>query len=123
MNLPRRPERSRRQSEPASRARRLANAFRPHLLEPLEDRAVPAVLFTPLVPQTAVDSGGVTLPDPEVHLIFWGAGWNTSGSLSSADVVNSARGVLEGTFQGVQSGPYLKALSQYRSGLGSAHLG
>jgi hypothetical protein len=123
MNPFHRSQRARRPSESSFRARRRANALRPHALECLEGRDLPAILFTPLTPQKAVDGGGLKLPDPEVHLIFWGSVWDAPGGLSTATIIGAANNVLKGTFQGVQIGPYLRDLGQYDSRLGQAHLG
>src|SRR5262245_40640693 len=102
---PKSPPTPRRRGRPARR--RLA-------LEPLEDRAVPTVFFSPQFgAEAATDNGGLKLPDPPVYLIFWGSGWTSSTTPSTTAVTNAASTLL--------SGPYLSRLSQYGSGLGHAH--
>jgi hypothetical protein len=96
-------------SKPARRApRRPARSSL--LLEPLEDRRVPTVLFTPVFSGTAVTGNdpSQSLSSPHVDLIFAGSYWNTTqGVTDRANVTLSVQEIV--------SSPYLSDLTQYGS--------
>jgi hypothetical protein len=77
-------------------------------LEWLEDRTVPSILFGN-TGATITDAGGPVLADVKVELVFWGAGWNGNAALQAG---------LTSAVDSILAGPYLSALSQYRSNLG-----
>jgi hypothetical protein len=95
---------------------------RPLTLEQLEDRATPAVFFTPkfgaetmvATPQGQLGYDVIT-DDPAVYLIFWGSYWNTAtGKLQEPNLYAAAAKVLQST--------YLKGLDEYGNN-GEASLG
>src|SRR5438128_7116462 len=91
---------------PSQKARR-----RP-VLEPLESRTVPTVLWSSAGSRTVVDSGGPVLTHVDIDLIFWGAGWNNAQALKTS-VTNAVQTIMDS--------PYLSGLSQYR-GIGNGQL-
>lgn len=105
-------------STPARGARTTGRPNRPPLrLEELGDRVTPAILFTPAAATPVVtDYGGDVLENAPVHLIFWGSAWDQPGNGPTRDDISRAAGKIVGR-------DYLGALSQYRPGLGDAHLG
>jgi hypothetical protein len=77
-------------------------------LEPLEDRAVPSILFSNTGIRTITDTGGPILSHMQLDLIFWGSGWTKNGGPTlRTNVTNTATAILNST--------YFDGLSQYRN--------
>jgi hypothetical protein len=78
-------------------------------VEPLEDRIVPTIVFTPIFgPETVAGSKNDGLQNPDVIYIFSGNYWNTAqGQQDETALLNSAKSIM--------SGPYLRGLTQYGS--------
>jgi hypothetical protein len=76
------------------------------MVEPLEDRAVPTVCFTPVFGAQTLGSSAPyqTLSSPPVYLIFWGPSW-------TASQVNT----LSGDAQNILNSHYLNGLTEYGS--------
>jgi hypothetical protein len=73
------------------------------LLEPLEDRVVPTVVFDPQFAKETVSAAPYTVVNnPTVYLIFWGSPWGPSGSLASAvgKLTNDATAVINSKYFG-----------------------
>jgi hypothetical protein len=81
------------------------------LLEPLEDRCVPTVLFTPVFSGTTVTSedDSQSLSSPHIDLIFAGSYWaqNPQGQADRATITQSVQTIV--------NSPYLSDLTQYGS--------
>jgi hypothetical protein len=75
-------------------------------LEGLEDRTMPAIVFTPHFPGESVtpDSPHEAIQSPPTFFIFWGSYWTTpQGSKNYDKYVNVARDLLDSSFlQGTQ---------------------
>jgi hypothetical protein len=85
------------------------SARRPLVLEPLEARLVPTVVFDPQFSKETVPAGPYTvLNSPTVYLIFWGTGWG-SGNLPGPSAVNT----LTTDARAVLSSAYFGGLSEY----------
>jgi hypothetical protein len=82
------------------------------VLEPLEDRAVPAILFGNSFGRVPEDLGGPVINTAHVELVFWGNGWNSG-------VGPALRGQVQDAVDSIVSGPYLTLLAQYRSSIRS----
>ncbi|HLJ94520.1 MAG TPA: hypothetical protein VKU02_15135, partial [Gemmataceae bacterium] len=82
------------------------------VLEVLEDRTVPSILFNTAATTTTNDEGGLVLDHVHVELIFWGSGWDTGQG-------PTLRAQTEAAVQSITAGPYLAYLSQYRPDIGS----
>jgi hypothetical protein len=65
--------------------------------------------------ETVKDLGGPVIGSAQVELVFWGPGWTTATNAALETSYRTAVSALV-------SSPYLSALSQYRSNLGSANL-
>lgn len=88
-------------------ARRPRPGAPPPVLENLETRIVPAVLFEPNPLRTAYYAGGLVIPNARVEMIFWGPNWNAGDQLV-ADTMNAAAEVV--------GGAYTSRLAQYGIG-------
>src|SRR5438552_16411748 len=105
-------DRSRGTGSPSSATRRK----RPLLVETLEERTVPSILFHPGASVTLNDHNpgaarGTVLTNPQVELVFWGGNWNTgSNPTLRTNVINAVDSILRG--------PYTSALGQYGIGTG-----
>jgi hypothetical protein len=96
-------------------ARSSSRCRRKLLLETLEDRTSPAILFHPGTTATVSDDGGRVLDHVHAELIFWGSGWTNNVTLQ-ANVNSGVDSIL--------AGPYMSALSQFRSSIGpGSHTG
>src|SRR5205823_12206513 len=88
-----------------------ARSRRHLMLECLEDRTVPSILFHQGVAVTLSNhnpgqAAGAVLTNPQVELVFWGSNWNTGSNPSlRTNVVNAASYIM--------SGAYVGALGQY----------
>src|SRR5438128_638329 len=88
-----------------------ARSRRHLLLEGLEDRTVPSILFHQGVAVTLTDHNpgqarGTVLTSPQVELVFWGSSWNTGSNPSlRTNVINAVGYII--------SGAYVGALGQY----------
>jgi hypothetical protein len=113
-------QRNRRSSERSSRGR-ATTSRRNHILrcaiESLEERAVPAILFTPnFGPETTRDFGGFKLSKEAVYFTFWGSYWNSASASPSANqIVNATKNFLASS--------YMANLGQYGGGVGNAYFG
>ena len=77
------------------------------VLESLEERAVPAILFSNTGSRSIVDTGGPILSRMQVDLIFWGAHWTDLGNQTlRTNVQNTVNAILNST--------YFDGLLQYR---------
>jgi hypothetical protein len=85
---------------------------RPLVLETLEERAVPTVIWGSAGSRTVADAGGPVLTQVDVDLVFWGAGWNSAQALMN-NVISSVTTIM--------NSPFLSGLSQYR-GVGNGQL-
>ncbi len=89
------------------RARRRQPPWARLLLEPLEDRTLPTVVFDPVYGTEAPkQDNGAALSSPPVYLIFWGSWWNSHPDAVKAVKQASANVVLS---------PYFSGLTQYHS--------
>ena len=75
------------------------------LLEPLEERLVPTIVFDPVFQkETSVGTAPFTvLNSPKVDLIFWGPGWASGqvpGKSAVTTLTNAAQALLKSTFFG-----------------------
>jgi hypothetical protein len=105
-----------RKSRPAPRGSRRRPARSSLLLEPLEDRCVPTILFKPQFGgETTTDNGGAKLVNPQVELIFWGSGWFSGTGPAASDLTNAADRIMKSS--------YFSDLSEYTPGFGQATLG
>jgi hypothetical protein len=82
------------------------------VLECLEERTVPTIVWSNAGSRVVADYGGPVITHADVDLIFWGAGWNSAQALKT-NVINSVTTILNSS--------YLSGLSQYR-GIGKAQL-
>jgi hypothetical protein len=85
---------------------------RPLVVEYLEERTVPTVIWSSAGSRMVVDAGGPVITHVDVDLVFWGAGWNNS-STPMNKVIDSVTTIM--------NSPYLSGLSQYR-GIGNGQL-
>jgi hypothetical protein len=88
---------------------------RPFVLEVLEDRTVPSVLFEPGQNRPAVYLGGPIFPSVHVELVLWGSGWTVPplpNQASAFDVQNAVDSILN------PANHYMDGLAQYRIGAG-----
>jgi autotransporter-associated beta strand protein len=80
------------------------------LLEALEDRTVPTVLFTPFFGAETTTNYGIELndsPGTNIYMIYWGSYWSTAaGSSMATSIQNSVNNIF-------WFGPYLDGLHQY----------
>ena len=84
-------------------------------LKPLEERAVPAILFTPQFGQETVhDNGGAKLSKEAVFLAFMGTYWTSGNAYPTANQIISAT-------QSFLASTYMANLGQYGNGLGNAY--
>jgi hypothetical protein len=96
-----------------SRTPSRAHKERPLQLEPLEDRLVPTILFTPQQgPEVATYQGGEVLGTTylgwaPIYTIFWGSYWNTASGQNMANKIEASLNPL------FWSSPYLDGLHQY----------
>jgi virginiamycin B lyase len=97
------------------RSRRHRLARRSLLLERLEDRTVPTVLFEPNPAKTIVDLGGPVLTNARVLLIYWGAAWKDA----NGNPIQMATNIQDGIDSILNNSPYMSRLAQYR-GIGNA---
>jgi Ca2+-binding RTX toxin-like protein len=67
-------------------------------LEGLEDRAVPAILFTPQFGAEHASNVGRNMSDPVVDLVFWGSQWNKSPGLSTSAYTKSVSNLLNSIY-------------------------
>src|SRR5215468_7032691 len=96
-----------RRPRPAERNRRPVQ----FLVEQLEDRTVPSVVYLPQYgAQGFVDKGGLKLNDVPVYLIFWGPSWQMIPSVGNR--ANPSAAEIASDVAGILSGPYLKGLTQ-----------
>jgi hypothetical protein len=87
----------------------------PLVLETLEDRNVPSILFNNQTTATVTDLGGKVLDHVHVELVYWGTGWSSNVPLQNS---------MTSAVDTILAGPYLGALTQYRSSFGSgSHVG
>jgi hypothetical protein len=87
-------------------------------LESLEDRTLPAILFTPAFgPEQPVHqlNQPVLGNNPPVFLIFWGTEWSAGNGVPNQAAIDFEKAALS-----VFPGPYLSALAQYDGSLGNA---
>src|SRR4051794_30412406 len=78
----------------------------PLLLERLEERTVPTVLFAPQFGTESIAAdGGQRISSPNVYVVLWGSSWGSLDSPNVRDVFSATSGVVEGH--------YLDGLSQY----------
>jgi hypothetical protein len=82
------------------------------LVEILEDRTVPSIVFNNAATATTSDGGGPVINEAHIELVFWGSGWNTGSG-------PSLRTSMQSAVDSIAQGPYLAALSVYRSTIGS----
>jgi hypothetical protein len=78
------------------------------LVESLEERSVPAIMFQPQFGvEPTTNHNGIGLNDVPVDLIFWGSAWNNPppGSPTMAAVTSAVQSVLDS--------PYTSGLTQY----------
>jgi hypothetical protein len=75
--------------------------------EPLERRALLAVIFQTSGTVTTSDNGGPIIATPHVALVFWGAAWSGSPSPSIAAIQNAANVAL--------TSAYVRNLQSYRA--------
>jgi hypothetical protein len=81
-------------------------------VEPLEDRAVPAILFQPGVAEHAFNMGGPVINNVHPYIVFWGNGWNTgSGPAMRANLISFVNNLV--------TSEYVSHLSEYRSSIGA----
>src|SRR5262245_3476027 len=87
---------------PASAKQRHNSRLR---LEPLEDRTVPTIVFTPKFgPETISGITNLGMQNPNVVYIFSGSYWTTAqGQQDETALLNSAKSIM--------SGPYLSGLT------------
>jgi hypothetical protein len=83
------------------------------MLDCLEERTLPSIIFGSHSLVTTSDNGGPVIANVQVELIFWGSKWTASPSStpSAAAVENAVDSIL--------TSGYLSGLSQYRSTLGT----
>jgi hypothetical protein len=78
------------------------------VVEQLEDRLVPTIVFNPhFGPENTVDNGGFKLNSPPIDLIFWGSTWETTDEPLATQITNATQSLL--------SSSYLSGLDQYGS--------
>ena len=101
---------------PASRSP-FASTKRPLVLETLEDRTMPSILFHQGVSVTISDRNpgqttrGTVLQNPQVELVFWGSKWNSgSNPALRTNVTNAVADIIQST--------YILKLGQYGVGTG-----
>lgn len=88
--------------------RRPKKARRQLMLEGLEERMVPTVIYNPIfLAETPAGDSGHRLISAPVYLILWGSSWNGTNS-SQAVAIEQAAGA-------VMSSPYLTGIQQYGS--------
>jgi hypothetical protein len=100
-------------AESLGRSRRRTSGRKPAvrcqlLLEQLEDRLVPTVVFIPnFAHETIANNGPYTvLNSPKVDLIFWGTYWGTAPGVQDAlNLSNEAQNIL--------NSPYYSGLTEY----------
>ena len=92
---------------------RRPRAFRcPLVLECLEERTVPTVVWSNAGLRSVADAGGPVITHVDVDLIFWGSGWNSAQTFME-NVTSSVNTLM--------NSPFLSGLSQYR-GIGTGQL-
>jgi hypothetical protein len=92
------------------------NRYRP-IVEALEDRVVPSIVFSNSGSRTVADGGGNIIQHPHVDLVFWGAGWNTGSGPALRTQMNNAVNTIMDSYY-LTDGNRGDALSQYR-GIGN----
>src|SRR5207302_10765333 len=85
---------------------------RPLLLEHLEARTVPTIIWGTAGNRIVADLGGPVITHADVDLVFWGSGWNNAQTLMN-NVTDSVGKIMNSS--------YLSGLSQYR-GVGNGQL-
>jgi hypothetical protein len=87
---------------------------RPLVLELLEDRTVPSILFEPNQNRPAIYLGGPIFTNVHVELVLWGSGWNNvgGGQATPMQVQNAVDSILN------PANHYMDGLAQYRIGPG-----
>jgi hypothetical protein len=94
--------------------RRQDSRRRRPIVEQLEDRVVPTILFTPQYgPENAVDNGGQKLESPQILVMFWGSYWQDGANPLVNDLINATQTLFP------MSGPstYLSGLTQQAYGM------
>jgi hypothetical protein len=94
------------------RQRRPRQFRRPLILECLEERTVPTIVWSSAGLRSIADAGGPVITHVDVDLVFWGSGWNSAQSLME-NVTSSVSTLM--------NSPFLSGLSQYR-GIGTGQL-
>ncbi len=88
---------------------------RPLVLETMEDRCVPSILFGDAPGLTVSDNNGPVLSNAQVRLIFWGNGWNSGVGPALRTQVQTAVDTLNASTYFYSPLPGAD-LSQYRAG-------
>jgi hypothetical protein len=99
------------QRRPKGKAKATGQRPLPLILETLEDRTVPTVLFaphfgveSPPAPSVHKDTG-LRINSPDVYVVLWGKSWGALNSTASLQVLTATSGVLNST--------YLDGLAEY----------
>jgi hypothetical protein len=97
----------RRPTRRAARTKKRASVL---LLENLELRLVPTVVFDPVFPKESITSNTpyTVLNSPAIELIFWGSGWASTAGTAQAQK-------WAGDVQTILGTPYLTGLTEYGS--------
>ena len=85
---------------------------RPLLVEHLEARTVPTIIWGAAGNRIVADLGGPVITHADVDLVFWGSGWNNAQTLMN-NVSDSVGKIMNSS--------YLSGLSQYR-GIGNGQI-
>lgn len=94
--------------KPQQPVRRPKKERRHLMLESLEERTVPTVIYPAVFgPEAPAGDGGDRLSSPPVYLILWGSYWNGAGSQQANIVTQAAAAVM--------ASPYLTGIQQYGS--------